>query len=184
MQTPRDWIARPSGKYYLFDDPKCEFCDCEIKEGTRGPILWTPKSPEALMFLCSAFLLRPPSRWNESSPLVAYVSGGPLIQTLEKLEQTILPKIPGKEEAHSCIKTNQFSETYVKVKITFVTRFYSQDGQQLQDMPSYTAGASVICLVGASPYRINGIKGISLRMFAIQDAQKMDPKVLNKHGGF
>ena len=93
------------------------------------------------------------------------LQGDQLTTWLRDIEDWALPKIVSREEAKTIVKMNVFQETYVRAKLSNATRFYNKNNEQTTQCPE---AGEVTCLLSAFVYRMNGLKGLSLRVLAIQ----------------
>ena len=166
MATPQTWHANKESPYMCITDGHLDAAQWEIREVAGRPSIWIPGGAP-LLFTATATLLGPPARWNDDprQALTVRLTGEPLIGWLKALEDWSLTKISTREEPKTIVKTNVFQETYARAKLSSSTRFYDKDGNQVKQC---CEGGPVTCLFGVNLYRMNGLKGISLRVLAIQ----------------
>ena len=87
---------------------------------------------------------------------------------VQQLEEWALPRITGREEPRSALRTNVFAETVLRTKVASITRRFDKDGQLLATAPDIPVGTSVRALLSVSAYRMNGLKGLTIRALAVQ----------------
>jgi hypothetical protein len=166
MVTPQAWHENKESPYLRITDGTLDASQWEIREVAGRPSFWLPGGAP-LLFTAKATLLGPPARWNDDprQALTVRLSGDPLMDWLQSLEDWSLSRILTREEPKTVVKTNVFQETCARAKLTGVTRFFDKDGNQVNQC---CEGGPVTCLLGAGLYRMNGLKGITLRVLAIQ----------------
>ena len=164
--TPQMWHGNKESPYLRVTDSTLDAAHWEIRESNGRPSIWLPGGAP-LLFTATATLLGPPSRWNDDprQALTVRLTGEPLIGWIKSLEDWSLSRIQTREEPKTIVKTNVFQETYARAKLSNGTRFYDKDGNQAKQCCD---GGPVTCLFSVGLYRMNGLKGISLRVLAIQ----------------
>ena len=166
MVAPQLWHENVNSPYLRPESCDFDKLQWEVRESAGKTSIWIPGGG-ALVFTAKALLLGPPSRWNDDprQALTVRLQGDQLTTWLRDIEDWALPKIVSREEAKTIVKTNVFQETYVRAKLSNATRFYNKNNEQTTQCPE---AGEVTCLLSAFVYRMNGLKGLSLRVLAIQ----------------
>ena len=167
MVAPQIWHTAATSPYAR----PCADCDFDalqwqVKENAgRFGICDVKGRP--LVFTTTATLLSQPARWNDDprQSLTVRLAGDELTKGLQALEDWALSKIPSRDEAKTVVKTNVFQESFVRAQLANATRFYSKDGVQSCVCAD---NGPVTCLMSVVLYKMNGLKGLSLRLLAMQ----------------
>ena len=165
-KAPAAWHADPAAPFAKADGPT-DFKSWELTSDGRGLCLSTGSGPAIV--LAKATLLKPPSRWNDDpkQSLTCCLQGDSLTKWLTALEEWVLPRIPGVGEVKSCVKTNQFYETFVRAKLGPETRFFDAAGAQ---KPEFVEAREVWVMLSLRPYCFAGTKGVSVKALGLQAA--------------
>lgn len=172
--APAQWHADPAAPYVKADKPT-DFERWEVVSDAskRGLALHSCLGQPALV-TAKAKLRNPPGRWNNdpAATPTCTLEGKELIEFLKKLEDWLLPKIPGVGcEVRTCIRTNVFQEQFARAKVAKGVRYYDAQGHQLAKEPEFPpTGVEVWLLISLAPYCVGGAKGLSVRVLALQAA--------------
>jgi hypothetical protein len=170
-RTPLQWHSDELAHYIRPSTAACDFAGWEVREGTKGPVIWTPSSQGSVNLTATTVVRQQPSRWNDdprAQPTMALDATPELTAFVQQLEEWALPKITGREEPRSALRTNVFAETFLRTKVAPVTRWFDKDGKLLTTVPDIPVGTSVCVLLSVSAYRMNGLKGLTIRALAVQ----------------
>ena len=170
-RTPQQWYEEEPSVFHKPSLTNCDFANWEVKEGAKGPVIATPQGNVSIV--AKTIVRQQPSRWNDdprAQLTIAFDATPELISFVRQLEDWALPKITGREEPRSVLRTNAFAETLLRAKITSYVRWFDREGNLLTAPPELPIGAPVYTLLSVSPYRVNGLKGLSIRALAVQPA--------------
>jgi hypothetical protein len=169
-RAPQDWHSETPEVFFRASTAETDFAQWEIRESAKGPQVWTPRG-QGVSLTAETLVRQAPARWNDD-PRTSYTLGldatPALVSFVRQLEDWALPRIAGREEPHSAIKTNPFAETFLRAKLTPITRWFDKSGRQLAEMPDLAVGARVCVLLALVPYKMNGLKGFSVKLLALQ----------------
>ena len=170
-RTPQQWHEEEPSVFLKPSLATCDFANWEVKEGAKGPVITTPQGNVTI--IVKTVVRQQPNRWNDdprSQLTIAFDATPELVSFVRQLEEWALPKITGREEPHSALRTNVFAETLLRAKITSYIRWFDREGRLLTTPPELPIGVPVYALLSLSPYRVNGLKGLSIRALAVQPA--------------
>ena len=150
-RTPLQWHSDELAHYIRPSTAKCDFATWEVRGGTNGPVIWTPMFHRSVNLTATAVVRQQPSRWNDdprAQPTMALDATPELTAFVQQLEEWALPKITGREEPRSALRTNVFAETFLRTKVAPITRWFDKDSHLLTavpDIPVGTSQASACC---------------------------------------
>ena len=164
--TPATWLADEAAPFAKVTDSPEKWSVVADASG-RGLNLVTGSDLPACL-VAKVSVTSPPSRWNDDpKQALTCCLGGSIIKWLRTLEAFVIPKIPGVGEPRSCVKTNQFAETFTRAKLGPATRFYDKAGNRRDQ---YEDAMEAYVLLTLRPYCFSGAKGISVKLIGFQPA--------------